>query len=236
MTQKYGYGRYFLRNFKRNSVRDIDFDRPKRHQKNINMKPLSLIIASLFFSSTALAQVPKKAKDISPLLVGESIPNTTLVDVSGKEVSLKSIVKSKPTVLVFYRGGWCPYCNTQLAALAETEQSILDLGYQIIAVSPDQHQNLTPTLESNEVGYTLYSDPEAELIQATGIGFKTPTVAKPFIKSRTKMKATEVLPVPTVMVLNTKGEILFEYINPNYKVRLSEKLLLATLEALKEDI
>jgi hypothetical protein len=36
-----------------------------------------------------------------------------------------------------------------------------------------------------------------------------------------------VLPVPSVFVTNKQGEILFEYINPNYKTRISGSLLLA---------
>jgi len=78
-----------------------------------------IIIASLCFSSIAFAQVPKNAEDISPLLVGESIPDAMLLDYKGNQVALNSIIKNKPTVLVFYRGGWCPYCNMQLGGLQE---------------------------------------------------------------------------------------------------------------------
>lgn len=200
------------------------------------MKSLKLIMASLLFSSMVFSQVPKNAEDVSPLLVGESIPEATLLDAYGKQISLKSIVKNKPTVLVFYRGGWCPYCNTQLGGLAEVEQEVLSLGYQIIAVSPDKYQNLKPTMDSNAVGYTLYADSDATLIKAVGIGYQTPEASKAFIVKKTSMEATNILPVPTVMVLNTDGDILFEYINPNYKVRLSEKLLLAVLKALKDEM
>jgi len=120
--------------------------------------------------------------------------------------------------------------------IAGVEQDVLSLGYQIIAISPDKYQNLKPTMENTTVGYTLYADPNATLIKAVGIGFETPEKAKSFIYTKTQMEATEILPVPTVMVLNTDGDILFEYINPNYKVRLSEKLLLAVLETLKDDM
>lgn len=196
-----------------------------------------LLILALFISSFAMnAQVADKPENVSPLLIGETLPNADLVDNTGKSVELKDIISEKPTVLVFYRGGWCPYCNKQLAALATTTDEIVKLGYQVVAVSPDHYEGLKSTEEKNEVNYKVYSDPGAKLIQEVGIGFKTGEGTKSYIVKKTKMDATEILPVPTVMILNKKGDILFEYVSPNYKTRLSETLLLSTLNALKADM
>ncbi|WP_082333705.1 peroxiredoxin-like family protein [Mangrovimonas sp. TPBH4] len=195
-----------------------------------------LLILFSCFTLMVQSQIPKQAEDVSPLLVGETIPKAKVLDLNGDELSLQNLIKEKPTVLVFYRGGWCPYCNTQLGALAEAEKEILDLGYQIIAISPDHFKNLRPTVFTHAMKYQVYADPDAKLIQEVGIGFETPGMAKMYIANKTKMDATEVLPVPSVFVLNTSGDILFEYINPNYKVRLSTPLLLAVLETLKEDM
>lgn len=41
------------------------------------------------------------------------------------------------------------------------------------------------------------------------------------------------LPVPSIFVTDTSGKIAFEYINPDYKTRLSPGLLLAVLKELK---
>ncbi|MCB0433242.1 MAG: redoxin domain-containing protein, partial [Mangrovimonas sp.] len=120
----------------------------------------------------------------------------------------------------------------QLSGLAEIENEVLSEGFQIVAISPDNHQMLSKTMAKDEINYQLYSDKEAKLIQAVGIGFKTPESNKKYIFNKTNFEPSEILPVPTVMILNTKGEIVFEYINPNYKVRLDEKLLLAVLKAI----
>lgn len=95
---------------------------------------------------------------------------------------------------------------------------------------------LKPTLEEGNLKYQVYADPEAKFIQDIGIGFQTPGMAKMYIAKKTKMDATEILPVPTVMVVNTSGEILFEYINPNYKTRLNSEMLLAILNTLKVEL
>ena len=195
------------------------------------MKTISLLLF-MFVSSLVFSQVPENPEDVSPLLVGEKIPEVMITNLNGDDVSLQQILKEKPTVLVFYRGGWCPYCNNQLSGLAEIENEVLSEGFQIVAISPDNHQMLSKTMTKDEINYQLYSDKEAKLIQAVGIGFKTPESNKKYIFNKTNFEPSEILPVPTVMILNTKGEIVFEYINPNYKVRLDEKLLLAVLKAI----
>ena len=163
---------------------------------------------------------------------GEKLPETTLLDDSGKSVNLNEEIAKQKTVLVFYRGGWCPYCNTQLAGLAATEKDIVELGYQVIAVSPDDYRNLKPAEEKNNTNYKLYSDADGSFIKSIGIGFTPNERTSNYIAKKTIGKTTEVLPVPTVLVLNTEGEILFEYISPNYKQRISPELLLAVLKNL----
>lgn len=189
------------------------------------------------FSCNSNAQnstaIPEKAEYISPLLIGETLPKITLQDADGKVIELSSILKSKPTVLVFYRGGWCPYCNMQLSGLVKIEKEILDLGYQIVAISPEDYQNIKNTEEKDSIKYSLYSDIDGKFIQNIGIAFQTPTMMKGYIATKgQKGKTSDLIPVPTVMVVDKKGKILFEYINPNYKERISSEMLLAVLKTL----
>jgi peroxiredoxin len=176
----------------------------------------TILLSTLFISNT-IAQVAEKSEDICPLLCGEKIPNNQLADKEGTAVSLNKIISKKPTVLVFYRGGWCPYCSTQLAALGQAEKKIIELGYQIVGISPDNYKTLQSNRTYNDSSYSVYSDSSAT-----------------YIASKSKYKATDVLPVPSVFVLDTDGKILFEYINPDYKTRLSSEMLLAILKSLKK--
>ncbi|HMQ90014.1 MAG TPA: peroxiredoxin-like family protein [Flavilitoribacter sp.] len=196
-------------------------------------KPL---LAALFFFAITLrvsAQLPEKAEDISPLLIGESFPDENLVNLKGDGVSILDLVKEKPTVVIFYRGGWCPYCNRHLAEIGQREEEILSLGYQVLAVSPDKAEKLRETADKNELKYRLFSDEGGVLAKAVGIAFDAPGIVKSRLKNFSDGKNEGYLPVPSVFVLNTGGEILFEYINPDYKQRIGGDLLLAVLTALK---
>lgn len=197
---------------------------------------LKVLLTFLCFTcvSNTNAQVPEKAEDISPLLIGEILPKANLVNADGKKILLKDVLSEKPTVLVFYRGGWCPYCNIQLSGLVKLEQEILNLGYQIVAISPDDYQNLKNTEEKDSINYQLFSDPNGKFIKDIGIAFQTPTMMKGFIAARNQIGETsEVMPVPTVMIVDKDGKILFEYIKPNYKERISSEMLLAVVKTIK---
>jgi len=191
------------------------------------MKNIFKIVA-LLFSVVSFAQIADKAENVSPLLIGEKIPNVVLHDANGKEVKTKDILDKK-TVLVVYRGGWCPYCNSQLADMQEIEKDIIALGYQVIAISPDAPSFLKQTLDKKELQYKLYSDSEGVFSQAVGIAFAR---EKPKLDKYSEGKNPGFLPVPTVYVLNDKQEIEFMYINPNYGTRLKGDLLLAVLKSL----
>ena len=41
------------------------------------------------------------------------------------------------------------------------------------------------------------------------------------------------MPAPTVIIVDKKGVIKFEYINPNYKERISGEMLLSVLKTIK---
>jgi peroxiredoxin len=65
-----------------------------------------------------LGAAPAQAEPVpTALKVGDSIPNVTLRTVDNQELKLRTLVAEKPTVLIFVRGGWWPFCNAQLSSL-----------------------------------------------------------------------------------------------------------------------
>jgi peroxiredoxin len=190
-----------------------------------------LTLALCAVSFLPVADVPQKAEDISPLLIGETIPEVSLQTIDGQSVSLTKEVTRQPTVLIFYRGGWCPYCNRQLAELRTLEPDLKKLGYQILAISTDSPANLKSTLDKNELGFTLLSDADLTAAKAFGLAFKAPAAYSATLEKGSAGKNTEkLLPVPSVFLLSPQGVIKFEYINPNFKERIPGQLLKVAAE------
>lgn len=198
-------------------------------------KILSFVLLVIGLIVNAQNDLPKSATDAAPLLIGEKIPNITLKTIDNNSVSLETLFSKKKTVLVFYRGGWCPYCNLHLAALAEAEKELLDLGYQIIAISPDSPKNLKATEEKDKVNYLLLSDSNGELAKAMGIAFQAPENYKTILAKGSDGLNSTFLPIPSVFIVNLDGEIDFEHITPDYKHRISNDLLVAAAKSLNKE-
>src|SRR5690606_30816015 len=183
------------------------------------------------------AGVPLKPEDVSPLLAGEQIPVLHLPKSSGEMFDLNKSVSETPTIIVFYRGGWCPYCSKQLAGLQEIEKDLTKMGYQIIAISTDSPDNLGNTMNKGKLTYTLLSDADLNAAKRFSIAYKSPKNYDKFLPETSGGKNVDkLLPVPSVFIVNKKGNILFEYINPDMTQRLSPSLLKAAAAALREEI
>jgi peroxiredoxin len=187
-----------------------------------------------------IENAPLNAEDISPVLSGTKIPDVTLTDINGNTVDLLNRISGKPAILIFYRGGWCPFCNLQLSQIQKIDSDLVALGYEILAISPDRPDELKKSIEKHNIDYTLLSDSSMNACLKFGIAFK---VADEIIE---KYKSYEIdleassglnhhlLPVPSVFIIGTDGIIKFQYVNPNYKIRLDPDLLMAAaVSALK---
>jgi len=169
-------------------------------------------------AGTSLARLhANTAEEVQPLLIGAKVPSAEVFTRSGESVDLQDVLKGKSSVVIFYRGGWCPYCNTQLSELASIEDDLKGKGYQIVAISPDTPDKLNETGQKHSLGYQLISDSDYNAMDAFGIGFDNPRRGK--------------LPVPSVFLVTPDLQISFQYVNPNYRDRISSKLLLAAADS-----
>ncbi|WPU94710.1 peroxiredoxin-like family protein [Mucilaginibacter sabulilitoris] len=219
-------------------------------QINFKFIFLSLLSAALFCftaynasanglktsDTTAMQKYPQQSTDISPLLIGEKIPSVNIPAANGKPFDLNAHLADKPTILFFYRGGWCPFCNKELAGVQGIQAELVKTGYQIIAISTDSPDNLNKSMDKHKLSYTLLSDADLAVSKQFGIAFKAPAAySKILAEGSAGKNADKLLPVPSVFILDKSGIIQFEYINPDFKQRISPTLLQAVAAALKQE-
>ncbi len=185
-------------------------------------------------------QVADKAADVRPLQVGAVIPDGALLSLGGGKVEFKKLAEQKPSVVIFYRGGWCPYCNLQMGQLVKIEPQLALMGYQVLAISPDQPSKLKESLDKHRINYTLLSDSSLELARKFGLAYQV----SPEILGKMKSFGVDLdgatgnhlhqLPVPAAYVVDRNGVIRFAYFNPDIKVRVNpDELLKAAKEAIR---
>lgn len=178
------------------------------------------------------------ASTVRPLPVGASMPAGSVVRTSaGKPFDLNAAVARQPTVLIFYRGGWCPYCNAHLRELQKSVGALKAMGYQLLAISTDTPEAVRKAETENKFDYQLLSDSQVEVAGKFGLRYK---VVEDYIE-HVKGMGTDLnavnggyLLTPAAYVLDRAGKVRFVYANNNYTVRVSQDALLkAAKEALK---
>ncbi|MCT8985557.1 peroxiredoxin-like family protein [Shewanella phaeophyticola] len=197
-----------------------------------------LIASTLILTSFASIAKPiaSDENNVMPLLNGHQIPAVTLQDVEGNAVDLAKLVAQKPTIFFFYRGGWCPFCNSQMGQLKAIEPKLIEMGFQLVGISPDTPEKMRASLTDQKLDYLLLSDSSMTASQAFGLAYYTSAdITKKYTASvvTNELFTTPqgdkrlVLPVPAVYLADTKSIIHFQYVNPNYKVRPAPELILA---------
>ena len=94
----------------------------------MNMRMTALIMLLVMsFSAVSMAaenreDIHASADQVQPLLIGMKAPAFTVRDVENKTVKFNAGAQTKPIVLTFFRGGWCPYCNLHLSEMLLSEE------------------------------------------------------------------------------------------------------------------
>ena len=181
----------------------------------------------------ALAGIPDSPQQVRPLSVGVQAPIFTARTTKGALRTFLPDSYKKPTVVLFYRGGWCPYCNAQLSDLHLVEPKLRKSGFEIVFLSTDRPELLYSSLKATDIHYTLLSDSQLEAAKAFHVAYHVDDAALGKMReSGIDLEATtgtkqHELPVPSVFIIDTSGTIRFVYSNPDYKIRLGADALWA---------
>ncbi len=174
------------------------------------------------------------------LQVGAKAPRLTLPNALGAPVALESLWQRGPLVLVFYRGGWCPYCNLGLRAW-QSELAALDhLGASLVAVSPQTPDQSLSTAEKNELAFPVLSDSQLQAAEAFGVAFTLPLELVdlysrvgndlPMINGNGRW----VLPMPATYVIDRDSRVFFSHVEADYRERAEPAEVLAAVERARD--
>src|SRR5271163_1232712 len=171
--------------------------------------------------------------------VGDTLPSFTLSDATGTPVSLDQLVEAGPAVIVFYRGGWCPYCN--LALRAYQQELLPKLGAfdaRLVAISPQSPDQSLSTAEKAGLEFTVLSDPSSRVAQQVGIVFQQ---ADDVLEAQRKLgldlaqvnaEGSTRLPRPTVLIVDRNRTARFVDVQPDYTARTEVDEILTALREL----
>jgi len=174
------------------------------------------------------------------LNVGAKMPAFSLKDSSGKTIESNDLLKQANLVIVFYRGSWCPFCNLYLRNLQKNLAQIKAAGGNLVAVSVENPDNSLSVVKKNELAFTVLSDPNLTVARKFGIVYRMLKETDELYKSRglnvaeyNQMEKAE-LPLSATYVVNQKGEIVYAFLETDYKKRADPQVIIETLSKIKQ--
>ena len=193
---------------------------------------ISCIMMGLFVS-------PLFAGEMPGLKSGVQAPDFEALNFKGEKVKLSDLYKDGPVVLIFYRGSWCPFCNTQLQQLQSRLEDVKKYGASLVAVSVDKIDKAAEAVEGNDLEFEIISNPEGDILEAYDLIYKVPDELNKKYKEQYNIdleaasgRTDHVIAIPATYIINISGTIVFAYANEDYKIRTSVEEILDELEKL----
>jgi peroxiredoxin len=175
----------------------------------------------------------------SGLAVGDKAPDFSLPDATGRTVSLHERLSGGPVVLVFYRGEWCPYCNTYLRALQAALPEVAARGASLIAISPQSPDHSLSITEKAELGFDVLSDVDQTVIRAYNLQFSVPADLWDLHLNVFQIDLGDHnadhswhLPVPATLIIDRDGVVRAAQVAADYRTRMEPADILASLDEL----
>lgn len=170
--------------------------------------------------------------------VGQKAPGFELPNATGTTTKLADMLAKGPVVVTFYRGGWCPYCNVQLDAMAQRMPEMKALGASVLAISPELPEKARVTKERGNLPFDVLSDHGNEVAGKFGISYELPEVVKGKLKGRVDFEAYNgadvgaELPLAATYVIAPDGTVAWSYVESDYRTRAEPEDVVAALKAL----
>jgi len=152
-------------------------------------------------------------RDDSVIQVGKTLPEFNMKTVDGKEFSTRSL-RGHPTLMIFYRGNWCPLCMAQINEIADRYHTLANTGVQILLISPQPQGHTQKLANKYDLPFIYLQDPGGNAAKTLKImapnglplgmqifGYDSDTI------------------MPTVIITDTHGKIIFADLTDNYRVR-----------------
>jgi peroxiredoxin len=187
-----------------------------------------------------LAESSAEDIELRALKVGDKAPAMTLPDALGRRVALADLWRGGPLVLIFHRGGWCPYCNLELRAWQQQWPELARRDAQLAAISPQTPDHSLSTAEKYPLVYSVLSDSTLAVAEAFGIAFNLPDEFADLCASAGNDLPTLIgngrwtLPVRATYVVDLDGRIAYAHVDADYRQRAEPALVLAAVDVARE--
>lgn len=166
---------------------------------------------------------PNRNKEV--LKVGKQLPDLEFENTHGEIISTNDF-KGNKVIYLFYRGNWCPLCMAQIKEIADQYQELVRRGVKIALISPQPPRHTKGLAKKYDVPFIFLIDNNYTAAKRLNIFHEggTPLGMEIFgYDSDTVM--------PTVVICDEKGKVIFADLTDNYRVRPEPAIFLKILDS-----
>lgn len=166
---------------------------------------------------------------------GSPMPDGDITDITDTPTTLHATRDGRPAVVIFYRGGWCPYCNLTLRTYERDVVPVVRTrGATLIAISADTPDD---SLTQYELTYDLLADPHHTIARQLGIMATPPTNDADTQTWRATLGAPPArpsedpgLPLPATVLVDATGLIQWIDVHPDHVTRTEPTAIIRALD------
>lgn len=219
----------------------------------INVRYFCLIITLLTLSVNSFGEatkiaMPRDYNDIANELIGTreggyGVDNGTAVNglvvnsIEGKPFSLDELWREKPAMVIFYRGGWCPFCNAQIRELSLAYPEFEKRGVEIAVISVDKPDASSLLKKTYEVPFHVLSDQDLVAHKAFNVVLEISAEKAKKAKETFGLDFKEwserehlAIAVASSFLVDTEGKVTWSTVIKDYRSRPSVEQLLSAIE------
>jgi peroxiredoxin len=187
-----------------------------------------------------IAQLRRVGFVRNALRSGETAPELVLAATDGTKIDLSSWLDHGPVVLIFIRGGWCPYCRATLQALQEARAEVQRHGARICAISLEPQAENRELAQRLGIEFPLLSDPQGKVANLYGVLYRLPPEAIAEYEALGidllgRMHATRwVLPLAATYLIDRDAIVRYAFVEADPARRADPEEVIAALRRLSQ--
>lgn len=172
------------------------------------------------------------------LKAGKKVPDFNLNAHNGEPINLEVLLEEAPLLVIFYRGGWCPYCNVQIRQLTEAYPEFKKRGVFPVLISVDEIDGAALASRSYEIPFAVLSDPKLSAHMAFDVVMEIDAETyKQYQGYGIDLEAWSgqshhKIAVSSAFVVDESGMVKWAHTSKDYKTRPSPEQLLQVIDDL----
>ncbi len=174
---------------------------------NVVVTLISVVLGVVWFPVTRHELKLTGSKHLN-LRVGDHLPQINLLTTDGRQVTEQDLIACAPTLLMLYRGWWCPSSKTQLGEIVHYYERLSEAGLTIFAASVDEPIEAAPIQQYVGEKITILCKVPESLLNE--IGARDQRGAPWYDRFLFGAKQQDIA-MPSALVINASGKIVFIY-------------------------